>query len=1098
MKNFDFLRECPQLKDLSTYCDEAETFALSYPRISAISARNALEFVIKYTYKAKCGDIPARASLFELISSYEITNFINDQCILDSLHYIRILGNNAAHNNKIKPSEAMLGLENLHFFVGEMLILLGLIKDYPAFDKSLVEKTKEEQPPITEEKIEVKAETENVFKQGINKGTKFNAQRPDYMSEAQTRKIYIDLYLREAGWDVCDKENVCIAGKAGIEIKVEGMPNGTGEGFCDYVLFGRDGRPLAIVEAKKTSVSPEKGRHQVCLYGECMKRKYGYTPVLYYTNGYSLKVIDGIYPDRELMAYHTIDELELMIQRRDRKDITDLRINDEITNRPYQKMAITSICEHFNKKNRRGLLVMATGTGKTRVAISLVDVLSRNQWVKNVLFLADRTSLVNQAKRNFMKLLPHMSVCELSAAGEKDMNARLMFCTYQTMINYIDSDTKGFSTGRFDLIIIDEAHRSIFKKYSSIFAYFDSLLVGLTATPRDQVDANTYRIFGCESGVPTFSYGLEEAVKDKYLVDWREPLERTTTILERGIKYKDLSAEEKEQYEEVFGADMVDTEIGNNEIFRTVYNENTCDRVLETLMNEGLKIDNGEKIGKTIIFAYNHKHAELIVERFHKLYPGKGANFCRLIDNYVNYADSLIIEFEENPDFQIAVSVDMLDTGVDVPAVLNLVFFKPVKSYIKFMQMIGRGTRLCPDVFGPGKDKEYFNIFDWCHNFEYFSEPEHRIQKGIAAISLTQRLFELRLDILQELQKIEHQEQEFNKQYYDMLKSQLLGLVKHIKGNSSRISVRQKMQYLDKYTDEDTWQCISPVMAKEIKIHIGPLVEEDTTDHKYSKAFDCKVLFIEFALLTTGNASVAQDEIATIRTTAKYLLAKASIPQIMQKAKVLKEIESEQFWGNPALSDLERIRIEVRELMKFLEGDTTVSVLTDFKDEAIELKGSSVGLLDIRTYREKVIDYLAENYDNPVISKIKNLEQLTTEDLDELEQILWNQLGTKSDYQKTTSTPNLAVFIRSLVGLEQKAINEKFGEYLNDNVLNAQQQEFIKTIISYVNENGDIETSDLLNTSPFDDQDILELFGEKLQILQYIVNTVHTVVQVAA
>ena len=515
-------------------------------------------------------------------------------------------------------------------------------------------------------------------------------------------------------------------------------------------------------------------------------------------------------------------------------------------------------------------------------------------------------------------------------------------------------------------------------------------------------------------------------------------------------------------------------------------------------MNEGLKVDNGEKLGKTIIFAYNHKHAELIVERFHKLYPGKGANFCRLIDNYVNYADDLIRKFEADPDFQIAVSVDMLDTGIDVPAVLNLVFFKPVKSYIKFMQMIGRGTRLCPDVFGPGKDKEYFLIFDWCHNFEYFSETEHRTQKGMAAISLTQRLFELRLDILQELQKIEHQEQEFNKKYYETLKSHLLGLVKHIKGNSSRISVRQKMQYLDKYADENTWQCISPVMAKEIKTHIGLLVEEDSTDHKYSKAFDCKVLFIEFALLTTGNASIAQEEIAVIRSTAKYLLAKASIPQIMQKAKVLKEIESEQFWGNPSLSDLERIRIEVRELMKFLEGDTTVSVLTDFKDETIELKGSSVGLLDIRTYREKVIDYLAENYDNPVISKIKNLEQLTTEDLDELEHILWNQLGTKGDYQKTTSTPNLAVFIRSLVGLEQKAINEKFGEYLNDNVLNAQQQEFIKTIISYVNENGDIETSDLLNTSPFDDQDILELFGEKLQILQYIVNTVHTAVQVAA
>ena len=1097
MKNFDFITKCPQLKDLSTYCEEAESFALSHPRLSAISARNALEFLIKYTYKAKCGDLPARASLFELISSYEIENFINDQCILDSLHYIRILGNNAAHNNKIKPTEALLGLENLHFFVGEMLILLGLISDYPAFDKSLIDKATTPKN-VEAEKIEVKSETEKIFADAIGKDTSFTAQRPEYMSEAKTRKIYIDLYLREAGWEVCDKENVSIAGKAGVEIKVEGMPNGTGEGYCDYVLFGRDGRPLAIVEAKKTSVSPEKGRHQVCLYGECMKRKFGYTPILYYTNGYSLKIIDGVYPDRELIAYHTIDELELMLQRRDRKDITDLRIDDAITNRPYQKMAITSICEHFNRKNRRGLLVMATGTGKTRVAISLVDVLARNQWVKNVLFLADRTSLVNQAKRNFVKLLPHMSVCELSAAGEKDLNARLMFCTYQTMINYIDSDTKGFSTGRFDLVIIDEAHRSIFKKYSSIFAYFDSLLVGLTATPRDQVDANTYKIFGCESGVPTFSYGLEDAVKDGYLVDWREPLERTTTILERGIKYKELSPEEKEQYEEVFGAEMADTEIGNNEIFRTVYNESTCDRVLETLMNEGLKIDNGEKLGKTIIFAYNHKHAELIVERFHKLYPDKGANFCRLIDNYVNYADDLIRKFEAEQDFQIAVSVDMLDTGIDVPAVLNLVFFKPVKSYIKFMQMIGRGTRLCPNVFGPGKDKEYFLIFDWCHNFEYFSEEEHRIQRGMAASSLTQRLFEIRLDILQELQKIEHQEQEYNKHYYESLKELLQGVIKRIRANSSRISVRQKMQYLDKYSSDEVWQCISPVMGKEIKTHVGPLIEDNSNDHKYSKAFDCKVLIIEFALLTTGAAAMAQDEIATIRTTAKFLLSKASIPQIMQKAKVLKEVESEQFWGSPSLSDLERIRIEIRDLMKFLEGDSAVSVLTDFKDETIELKGSSVGLLDIRTYREKVVDFLAENYDNPVITKIKNLEQLTAEDLDELEKILWNQLGTKNDYMKTATTPNLAVFIRSLVGLDQKAINEKFGQYLNDNVLNAQQQEFIKTIIMYVNENGDIETSDLLNTSPFDDQDILELFGEKLQILQYIVNTVHGVVQVAA
>ena len=401
------------------------------------------------------------------------------------------------------------------------------------------------------------------------------------MSEANTRKLYIDLYLKEAGWDVLDAENVAIAGKAGIEIKVEGMPNAQGIGFCDYVLYGRDGKPLAIVEAKKTSVSPEKGRHQVDLYGECMKAIYGYKPILYYTNGYVTKVIDGIYPDRTVMAFHTIDELELMMQRRNRGNITDLKISDRITNRPYQKMAITNLCEWLNQKHRRGLLVMATGTGKTRVAISLVDVLSRNNWVKNVLFLADRTSLVNQAKKNFAKLLPNMSICELSGNEEKDYNARLMFCTYQTMINYIDAEDKRFTSGRFDLIIIDEAHRSIFNKYGSIFAYFDSLLVGLTATPKSEVDANTYRIFGCESGIPNFDYSLEEAVKDKYLVNYKS-FSRTTKLLKRGIKYNELTEDEKRQLDEYFVDEppTPDFTVSEKELFKKIFNKNNSIKLI--------------------------------------------------------------------------------------------------------------------------------------------------------------------------------------------------------------------------------------------------------------------------------------------------------------------------------------------------------------------------------------------------------------------------------------------------------------------------------------------------------------------------------------
>ena len=267
MSNFMFLKGFPEFAELTEYCEDAETFVLSKPILSAISARNALEFVIKYIYKAKAGCLPSHASLFELIDSYEISNFINDQVIKDSLHYIRILGNNAAHNNKIKSSEALLGLENLHFFVGEILILLGKITDYPTFDKNSIGRSTSEKP-VEVKKVEVKGEAEKVFAEGIKKDKTLSVERPAYMSEANTRKLLIDLYLKEAGWDVCEQEDVCVPGKAGIEIKVLGMPNETGEGFCDYVLYGRDGLPLAIVEAKKTSVSPEKGRHQVELYGK--------------------------------------------------------------------------------------------------------------------------------------------------------------------------------------------------------------------------------------------------------------------------------------------------------------------------------------------------------------------------------------------------------------------------------------------------------------------------------------------------------------------------------------------------------------------------------------------------------------------------------------------------------------------------------------------------------------------------------------------------------------------------------------------------------------------------------------------------------------
>ena len=1047
------------LNELNSKLNEAIA-EQSHPE-SAKLCRVLLEACVDYIFEKANTAKPKNASLLELIDGPVVVAYIEELEILSSLHYVRILGMNAQHGRSVRKKEIKLAQDNIAYLVGL---------------------------------IEAK-----------EKGTTSQYKKPPYMSEANTRKLYIDLYLKEAGWDVLDTEDVVQPCKAGIEIKVEGMPNAQGIGFCDYVLYGKDAKPLAIVEVKKTSVSPEKGRHQVDLYAECMKKKYGYKPVLYYTNGYKTRIIDGIYPDRDVMAFHSLEELELMIRRRQRGDITDMKINDNITNRPYQKIAITKICEWLNSKHRRGLLVMATGTGKTRVAISLVDILTRKTkendpqsgWIKNVLFLADRTALVNQAKRNFAKLLPDMSICELSASGEKDYNARLMFCTYQTMINYIDAEDKRFTTGRFDLIIIDEAHRSIFNRYGTIFKYFDSLLVGLTATPKDEVDANTYHIFGCEAGSPNYDYSLEDAVHDKYLVGYTVR-NRTSEMISKGIDLKKLSDDNLEQLEEYLDDDppTPDFNIPGNELFKYLFNKDTCRKVLEDLMQYGYRVDGGETMGKTIIFAYNHRHAKMIVDCFHEMYPEYSANTCQLVD-YVCYQDDMVIKFEEDPEFRIAVSVDMLDTGVDVPAVLNLVFFKKVRSKIKFVQMIGRGTRLCEDVYGPGKNKSGFQIFDYCGNFEYFGQnPEGK--PGKEMLTLSQRLFNVRIDMLYELQRLEYQQNARMLAYYTAIKNELHGKVVTIKSHDSRIQVRENMQYVDKYYNLETWVSLSPVMVKEAKRHIAPLLDSGLNGDYLAVAFDIRMYYVENDLLKTGTIKNVSIHVKTLRLVAQYLInEKASVPQVLNKASDLKRLMSEELWASPTVEELERLRISLRDLMQFLKGSGRKQFDIDIPDNIDDAEYQPEDTtIDIRTYREKVIDYLVEHSDNLVIKKIYNLEPINNEDLEELEKVLWHELGSQEEYSQTTSIENLAAFVRSLIGLSQEAVNEKFGEYLDGNTFNSQQQEFILTIINYVRENGDIELSDMVNTEPFNNYDLNEMFGVNLQTVVEIVKVLHNSVAV--
>lgn len=1023
-----------------------------------VGCRALLKQLIEGIYQHRQVAVPKQATLLEMMEQPLVSEFVNDADVVQAMHYVRILGMNAEHGAKIRKREAELAQENI---AAAVKLAQLRVKDPAA-----------------------------------------QYVKPPYMSEANTRKLYIDLYLREAGWDVLETEGVALPAKAGVEIEVQGMPNASGIGRCDYVLYGRDGKPLAVVEAKKTSISPEKGRHQVDLYGECFKAVYGYKPVLYYTNGYTTKVIDGVYPDRTVIAFHTLEELERMIQRRARKDITDLKINDEISGRPYQKIAITSLCEKLNKKQRRGLLVMATGTGKTRVSISLVDVLMRNQWVKNVLFLADRTSLVSQAKRNFSKLLPNCSICVLSEGGEKDFNARLMFSTYQTMINYIDAEDKRFKSGRFDLIIVDEAHRSIFNRYGAIFSYFDSLLVGLTATPKDEVDANTYGIFSCESGVPDSEYSLEEAIKEHYLVGYKV-INRSSQMLENGINISRLSVEEQTQLEAYLAEvqpPSLDYTVPGNELFKSLYNEKTCKLVVEELMTQGLRVNQGETLGKSIIFAFDHTHAQMIVECFHELYPELPANTCQLVDNYVQNAQSLIENFEEDPTFRVAVSVDMLDTGIDVPEVLNLVFFKKVRSKIKFVQMIGRGTRLCEHLYGPGKHKSGFLIFDYCGNFEYFDEHEQGADAQVKTLGPTQRLFILQSEILHELQQVQYQEDGWSKGYYDELKARLHQQVTEIRAHSNRIQVRTEMQYVDKYCDWENWMALTPVSVQELQKHIVPILDTGVAGNPTALAFDCCMMKIMLSFISTESVSGAAREVKQVSQAAKYLLdEKASIPQVLAKAADLKLLASSDFWEYPVMSDIERLRKSLRELMQFLGGDGRGKYEINLPDviSQSEFQPDDT-VVDIRTYREKVIDYLAAHLESPAIRKIHNLESITAEDLEELERILWQELGSKEEYDKTTDQSNLAVFVRSLIGLNQEAVNEKFSIYLNDNTFNAQQQEYIRTIINYVRANGDIELKDIVNKAPFNNYNIADLFGAHIATLRKIIEQLHDPVIVAA
>lgn len=1104
MRNFDYLLSLPyNLSELHSYCAAAEEKQISNPKESVVHARQALEYIVRTIYQLKHAEIPERSNLWELMQNETFTSFINNEEVIRDAHYVRKVGNNGAHvGNEVTQKHAYFCLLDLYRLVGAVLKKLLIIEEYPLFDRDLIPAHPEISVMVPVEPVAPDKLVEAATPEAASSTAPVEPV-PSTLTEAETREKYIDLMLCEAGWEIMTEKGIEAASRACIEIKVLGMPNDGGVGYADYVLFGSNGKPLAVIEAKKTSLDPNVGKQQAILYADCLEKKYGVRPVIYYTSGFQTYIIDGLgYPPRKLYAFHTEDELERLIQKRTRNSITDVEPQAHITDRYYQKMAIKATCEHLNKMHRKALIVMATGTGKTRVAISLVDVLKRNEWAKNILFLADRTSLVNQAHKNFHKLLPHETNCILNEQGNPDKNARLMFSTYQTMIKLVDTDERPFSIGRFDLIIVDEAHRSIFGKYGAIFSYFDAMLIGLTATPREEVERSTYDVFELEQGSPNYAYELEQAVSDGYLVNY-VPLKRGSLILENGIKYNDLTPEEQERMEVIWEYEATrqalaggePRDIGSNELFTYIHNVHTIDLVLQDLMENGLKVQNGERIGKTIIFAAGHHHAQLIVERFNTLYPEYGPDFCVLIDNQVNYAQSLIDKFEvRDNEPQIAVSVDMLDTGIDVPDVLNLVLFKRVKSKIKFMQMLGRGTRLSPDVFGIGEDKKEFYVFDWCNNFEYFSKNPNG-QTLDRVMSLTEKLFGLRTDIAFHLQHQIYQEDEFAKSLHDDLKLILREQVQKL--NENHISVREKWETVSHFKEESSWLALSHLDTWILKNTIAPLIVKNTNDVD-AKRFDVLMLQIELSLL--DEEVYADRAVLNVQKVAEALESKAVLPQVKAKMTTIHEVLNSTCWemctANKDFSWLEKVRIELRELTKFLTGDNNKWFVVNIQDEASF--GTVNGEISTRvSYRQNILDFLAEHRDLPVLDKIYTMQQLTTSDIRELERILWIELGSKEDYDRCTESmlcgSNVAMFIRSLIGVDRKVAVARFSDFLSGAKLNSDQEEYLATIINYVCVNGDITVETVVNDDPFADY-LHSIFGEyQVPLAQYI-NNIHGVI----
>jgi type I restriction enzyme R subunit len=1121
MSNFKFLQQ--EWLSLYSKLKTAEQRVYLEPVSTATYCRLVVEECMYVLFDIEHIEKPYNTELVQLMDHEEIKSIIPYQ-LIEGLHIVRKTGNNAAHyGNRITSKEALISIRYIYDFTKwfaqtyskELIELPGV------FDEQVIPKLGEKQRQLKElqqeqekaqqqlleqiaklelekEAILAKAQESEASLEAYKQKTqqavvKLKKQKQARLkpiatefTEAQTRQHLIDVDLKEAGW------NILSAGRE-LEYPVTGMPmtadNPKGNGFVDYVLWDDNGKPLAIIEAKRTTKDVEIGKHQATLYANCLEKMHGQRPVIFYTNGYETKIWEDTFysSPRRVYGFYTKEELQWLIQKRSTiKDLRKATINTAIVNRPYQFEAINRVAETFvtdgvngicgNK--RRALLVMATGSGKTRTAAAMVEVLFKNNWVKRVLFLADRNALVRQAKNNFSEYLPDLSSIDLTEEKEND-TTRLVFSTYPSMMNKIDNirnaEERFYGVGHFDLIIVDEAHRSIYNRYKAIFDYFDASIVGLTATPKDGIDHNTFELFGCSNEDPTFLYELHQAVP-QYLNPYKN-IDITTSFLREGIKYKDLSDKEKEKFEETFEdktTGLFPEEIRANAMNKWLFNKDTVNKVLDALMANGLKIEGGDKLGRTIIFAVNQKHAKFIVDCFTERYPDKPAGFISMIHNEVSHAQSLIDLFcdkykENNP--QIAVSVDMMDTGIDAVRILNLVFFKVVRSYAKFWQMIGRGTRLCEDIFGPNQPKDHFLIFDVCGNFDFF-EVEKKGKEAAVGKPITQQIFETRMHLSRLLvESDEEGDLDLAVTLRDILHKTVDALDK------SRFQVAMNLKYVDEFKSRSRWNTLGSNDVHVIEEYLSDLPVPEVVN-EMARRFDLMMLKLQMATVMMSGTKKKYEE--TLIDIAEGLSSKYTIPAVLRAKPLIESIKRQDFYKGISQKKLDSVREELRELIQYLETSGRTIIYSNLEDSEITMSvnepiiSSNYGT----SYRRRVESFIRENKHQLTISKLVSNQPITAAELKLIEEILFDgdERGTRADFIKEFGEEPLGVFIRSIIGLEVKAAQNAFAEFLQAGSLRADQMTFIQNIITYLTKNGTIEPS-MLFEPPFTDMNDQGLMG---------------------